>query len=89
MNTNEGVRLGSLSVMASPRPRHVRLPSLLHRVRWPPLWHSAADPRRPSIRIFEYAGAYQLDLDGVVRERLAYKEMGTPQARGVQRPRCL
>ena len=26
------------------------------------------------IRIFEYAGAYQLDLDGAVRERLAYKE---------------
>ncbi len=26
------------------------------------------------IRIFEYAVAYQLDLDGAARERLAYKE---------------
>jgi hypothetical protein len=26
------------------------------------------------IRIFEYAGAYQLDLDGAVREGLACKE---------------
>jgi len=34
-----------------------------------------ADPNKNVlIRIFEYAGAYQLDLDGAVRERLAYKE---------------